>query len=163
MCDSLAQALNGLIEEWTRQGESELQEATERSMLAAMGVAAMRIHCARELSDTLLKSSEALTEARTASDEGWRRAAVNQNALHDEYVKRQVAESESATLRAQLTEVTRTAFKAGFVANILRHDGEFSERRVWGFDGGAHTAQDLEPEAFEQWAASPLSQPEDRS
>ena len=45
------------------------------------------------------------------------------------------------------------AFRAGFVANIARHEGTLSERRVWAFTGGAHTADDLVAEAYEQWLA----------
>lgn len=48
--------LRALIEKWRTKGEAELREATDKEMGAAMGVVAMRLHCADELEAALQSS-----------------------------------------------------------------------------------------------------------
>jgi hypothetical protein len=54
----MRQRLEALVRSWREAGERELQEATEKAMPVAMGVAAMRLHCARELEAVLAASRE---------------------------------------------------------------------------------------------------------
>lgn len=61
-----AGSLEALIQKWRELGEVELREATDREMPAAMGVAAMRLHCANELEAWLASAGRSPTRMETS-------------------------------------------------------------------------------------------------